>query len=109
MPGCSPLESTSIPSCTSSVQGSGKPIEEGMEKLTARDGMAPMKQGLLVTTGPSALVSSEQLQLSVQESSPLAKELLALMVYGGGVFFRTVTSGGLSLSSGWPHTDIMQH
>lgn len=76
MPGCSPLESKHI-YIMPSVQGSENPIEEGMEKLTARDGDSSYEAGSSSYNRAGALVSSEQLQLPIQEASSLAKELLA--------------------------------
>lgn len=48
-----------------------------MEKLTARDGDSSCKAGSSSYNRANALMSSEQLQLSIQEALPLAKELLA--------------------------------
>lgn len=59
-----------------SVQGSENPIEEGMEKLTARDGDSFYEAGSSSYDRASMLVSSEQLQLPIQEASTLTKELL---------------------------------
>lgn len=76
MPGCSSLESKHnyiMPS----MQGSENPIEEGMEKLTARDGDSSYEAGSSTYDRASMLASSEQLHLPIQEASPLAKELLA--------------------------------
>lgn len=75
MPGCSPLESKHI-YIMPSVQGSENPIEEGMEKLTARDGDSSYEAGSSSYNRAGALVSLEQLQLPIREASSLVKELL---------------------------------